>query len=220
MNKRSNKDTIIPTGEFVPPEEEVINIQGIQGESIFYFTMSACVSPDMVAGLQQKIDETLERVRELNDDRLLVLVGALIVENAIDELLAAIMPGFKSLQDKRDVTFSIRIEITKALQVIPTRILNCADFVRRVRNDFIHDLSIDTFDKLTPSELQSMRDRLRSFNSQVVEDNAKVFSRLVLWITIALYTYTIHVSQLNDFIRDSGFLSGLQSFINEKKAKQ
>jgi hypothetical protein len=215
MSKISKEATIIPASEMPPPDEKAINIQGAQGESIFYVPIF--VSYDMAAGLQQKINETLEWVRGLNDDRLLVLVGALVVENAVDELLASIMPGYKSLRDKRDFTFSMRIEIIKALQLIPSRILNSADFVRGLRNSFVHDLSIDSFDKLAPSKIQSMQNRLHSFNPEVIEDNARAFSRLVLWLTIALYTYTMHTAHLNSFIRDDRFLVNLQSFINQEK---
>jgi predicted nucleic-acid-binding Zn-ribbon protein len=218
MTNSSHEARIIPVEEMekIPTEEEVINIQGIQGESIFYKTMSACVSQDMVGGLQQKIDKTLEYVQELSDDRLLVLIGALIVENAVDELLASIMPGYKSLQSKRDLTFSMRIEIVKALKLIPAKILNSADFVRKLRNSFVHDLSVDSFDKLDPSELQSMQDRLHGFSTEVIEDNARAFSRLVLWLTVALHIYTMHTSHLNDFIRDNRFLVNLQSFVNQE----
>jgi len=36
----------------------------------------------------------------------------------------------------------MRIEIAIALQLIPKRILNCADFIRDLRNKFVHDLSV------------------------------------------------------------------------------
>jgi hypothetical protein len=215
MDKTSREAKLGPAGEIIPPEEEIINIEGPQGQSIFHHTMSYCVSQETIDGLQQKINEILKYVGELNDDRLLVLVGALIVENAIDELLVAIMPGYKSLRDKRDFTFSMRIEITRALRLIPSRILNCADFIRGLRNDFVHDLSINAFDRLESPRLQSMRDRLLAFNPQVFEEDAKAFSQLVLWTGVALYVYTMHVSQLNDFIRSSKLPAILQAFVGQ-----
>ena len=99
------------------------------------------------------------------------------------------------------------------MPLIPSRILNGADFIRRLRNDFVHEFSIDTFGKLEPSRLQSMRDRLLAFDRKVPEKDARVFRLLALWNIVALYVYTIHVSSLNDLIRSPKFLVSLQTFI-------
>lgn len=202
---------------FEPKPEEIINIEGPSGESVFRRLISWCVQPEASGKFQQRIDEILGRVEELDDDRLLVLVGALIVENAVDELLAAIMPGYASLQDKRDFSFSTRIEVARALRLIPSRILNCADFIRSLRNDFVHDLSVEKLDALEPSRIQSMRDRLSSFIAEMVEAEAEAFRKLVLWTAVALYGYTMHVSRLNDFIRSDELGESLKAFLERKE---
>ena len=211
---------IIPVDEMVsvPKEEEVINIQGIHGETIFYHPIVSFISQEMSMSLQREINKTIEYVQGLNDDRLLVLVGALVVENAVDKLIASVFPGYKSLHSQRDFTFSMRIEIVKALKIIPSKILNSAHFVRKLRNDFVHDLSLDSFDKLDTSSIQSMQDRLLEFNSEKIEESPRAFSRLVLWLTVALHTYTEHTLQLNKFIRDDRFINYLQSFIAQGKS--
>jgi len=199
-----------------PKPEQIIDVEGPSGESVFRRLISWCVPTGASERFQQKIDEEiLAHVRELNDDRLLVLVGALIIENAVDELLAAIMPGYRSLRDKRDCSFSMRVEIARALRLIPSRILNCADFIRGLRNDFVHDLSIEKLDKLKPSRIQSMRDRLSAFTSQEFEEEAETFRMLVVWTAVALYGYTMHVARLNDFIRSNEFYASLQAFLDQ-----
>ena len=66
---------IIPVDEMVsvPKEEEVINIQGIHGETIFYHPIVSFISQEMSMSLQREINKTIEYVQGLNDDRLLVL---------------------------------------------------------------------------------------------------------------------------------------------------
>ena len=61
--------------------------------------------------LQKQIDETLKYVIDLHDDRLLVLIGALFVENTIDNFLSAVIPDFKLISNNRDFTFSMRITL-------------------------------------------------------------------------------------------------------------
>jgi predicted nucleic-acid-binding Zn-ribbon protein len=200
----------------LPAQEKVIDIQGVQGESVFYSVMYFCASPGTVTGLQQRIDKTLEYVQGLNDDRLLILIGALLVENAVHELLASIMPGYRSLQSNRDFTFSMQIEIAKALKLIPGKILNSADFVRKLRNEFVHNLAVDSFEKLPSSKLQSLQDRLRDFGPEVIEDDARAFRRLVLWVVVGLHVYTLHTSLLNEFVRDKDLLKNLESFANQE----
>ena len=201
--------------EFSP--EKVINVEEPAGKSIFRRFLSWCLPKDVEHRFQQKIDnEIFAPVSALNDDRLLVLVGALVVENTLDELLGAIMPGYKTLRDKKDFTFSMRIEIARALQLIPTRILNCADFIRDLRNDFVHDLSVKGFEDLEQSKIQSLHDRLSGFTPQKFDKIAEAFRMLVSYNAIALYGYAIHVSRLNDFIRSTKFGESLKAFVESK----
>jgi hypothetical protein len=201
--------------EFSP--DKIINVEGPPGKSIFRRFSSWCLPKDAEDRFQHKIDnEIFEPVSALNDDRLLVLVGALVVENTLDELLAAIMPGYKTLRDKKDFTFSMRIEIARALQLIPTRILNCADFIRDLRNDFVHDLSLKGFEDLEQSKIQSLHDRLSGFTPMKLEKIAEAFRMLVSYTAIALYGYTIHVSCLNDYMRSAKFGESLKSYVESK----
>jgi len=196
-----------------PKPEQMISIEGTKGCSVFYRMYTWCISPDYGTELQSRIDEMLSHVQGLNDDRLLVLLGALIIENALDEMLAAIMPGYKPLQKKRDFTFSLRIEVAKALRLIPAKILNCVDLIRSIRNDFVHNLSIDVFDRLEPSTLQSMRDKASNLNVQTYEEHAGLFREFVVLTAVSLCVYTEQISRLNDFIRSSAFPPNLKAFL-------
>ncbi len=124
------------------------------------------------------------------------------------------MPGYKSLRDNRDVTFSVRIELARALRLCPSRFFANADVVRRVRNDFAHDLSVDTFAKLPPGRVQSMRDSLSKFNPYDVpgKSDAEVFETFVVLLVLALQVYGIHVSRLNEFIRSKELFPVLKPF--------
>jgi len=197
-----------------PNNSEIIDIQGSPNESIFYQTKKWCLSEDFVNKLQENIDKTMDEIMALNNDRLLVLVGALWVENAIDEFLSAIIPDFKSISD-RNFTFSIRIELARAKRLCPSRFFNDADVIRDIRNKFVHNLSCRTFDKLpnASARSQSMRERVSKYNVDVSGKNdAEVFRLLVGFVTLAVRIYTEHIKWLNRFIRNKEFYPVFKSF--------
>lgn len=200
---------IVPTQDYEGTPSPQLNITGPQGKTIFWALISWLIADiDAVSQMQLQIDETLAHVHNLNDDRLLVLLGTLVVENAVDELATTVMPGYKSLRDKRDFTFSMRIEVVRALRIIPTWLLNYADCIRSTRNDFVHDLSIDAFAKLKSSKQQSMCDYLKRFNPDEAEGKteAEVFEKLVSFTAVALYAYRVQTSQLDAFLRSQEFI--------------
>jgi len=201
-----------------PPEDRIVRIEGEPGESIFCRPLQFALTQITEGQLQRRVGETLTRMREVADDRLLVLLGALIVENGVDELLGALIPGYSDLRNRREFTFSTRIGLARALRLLPSRILTGADLIRRLRNDFVHDLSLDSFAGVEPRRLRSMRDRLTAFVPQVPGEESAIFTYLVLWTVVALGTYAEHVRLLNDFIRSDRFLRHLREFAGGSEA--
>jgi hypothetical protein len=197
----------------------VVRVEGPKGETIFSAYPWAA-SPQTIDELNAKIAWALDHVSKAMDDRLLVLLGAMIVENAVDELLAAIMPGYKVLQQNKDFTFSMKIELARALRLIPSWILGCADIIRSIRNDFAHELSINTFDKIKAAKIASMRDHVLQFNSGLISRNLPEelqapdgdFVVLVKLTAMTIYSYAADVKTLDDFLRSDGFIKHLARF--------
>jgi hypothetical protein len=202
----------------IPRGEMIVNIEGPRGQSIFRRLVGWCITADSLRTLQTELNDQFVHVRDANDDRLLALVSALVVENAVDGVLSGVMPGYTALRDRMDITFSMRIEIARAMHIIPSRILGCADFVRRVRNKFAHDLSIKSFDQLEPSQLQSMMDRLSKYNPDLLTDktHAEIFEELVVWTVVALRSYSLHVAALGEFVRTEEFMTGLKQYATKE----
>lgn len=155
------------------------------------------------------------------DDRAFVLVGALIIENGVDELLYSYVPGFKSIIDNWDFTFSLRIELARALRLVPARLLGGADAIRRVRNDFAHDLKIRSLQDLKSSRLESLTSHLSKFNPQWVEgtNHRLNFEQLVTLTALGLLLYSRHTQILNSFIRHEGLADLLQQFVHRGSSK-
>ena len=84
-----------------------------------------------------------ERINTLNDDRSFILLMAIVLEHHLDTLLKALFPDFNQLIDHIDVTFSL-----KTLRIIPNQIFRFIELVRKFRNIFAHNLSIDSIEDL------------------------------------------------------------------------
>lgn len=108
------------------------------------------------------LPDLFKKTEELNDDRLLALVTALIVESLLDELHRAFLPKYNNqLKKANEFTFSLKISLAEALNLIPPEILRAAHIIRAIRNAFAHNLDVNTFTAL-PTNLTNRLCQLRS----------------------------------------------------------
>jgi len=199
-------------------EKQFLNIEGSSGESVFFRPLVWCLGKNIQTtekNIQTFLDKEWKHIVDLHDDRLLVLVGALLVENAINDFLMAIIPNYKPFDKRREFTFSMRIELARALQLCSSHIFNAADIIRDIRNDFVHDLSCDAFSKLPKGRLESMRYHYSnidpSFDAKQTTDEM-TFRKLLCLTYFALLIYSKHVIRLNEFLHSAKLIAALKQF--------
>jgi len=84
-----------------------------------------------------------KRINETKDERSFVILMALVVEFHIDAVIKAFLPNSKELLEDTSFTFSLKVNLLKSLNLIPNRIFQFADIVRKIRNEFAHKIEID-----------------------------------------------------------------------------
>lgn len=89
-----------------------------------------------------------ERLSNTGDDRSKTILAGIIVEHYLDRLLKLLFIDYKVLTDRSDYTFSFKISILKSLRIIPFNILTTCDCVRKTRNEFAHNLTINTISEI------------------------------------------------------------------------
>ncbi len=155
-----------------------------------------------------------------NDDRLLVLTAELLLENAIDRYLSELMPSYKkNLNDKKEFTFSLKIAVAKSLKLSPPQFFNSADLIRRIRNQFVHQLEITKFEMLNSKIQKEISDNLLLYipKEKLAEKTLQErFRSLSLYTFYGMNRQIENVHSLNVFIRDDGFLSNLTKFFAQK----
>ena len=196
-----------------------LDASGPPGHSLFSNFKAWCLREISVDEIQVELDEEIKHVAQYDDERLLVLLGALVVENALDHLLGQFILDYRGLRDNRDFTFSMRIELARAARLIPSKVLGAADTVRQIRNDLVHNLSITSLVQLSPSRTDAMRGRLQEFRVPIEagEELPQLYSYLVSATTIALRLYAKHVETFNSFIRTDEFSSQLQRYAETQR---
>jgi hypothetical protein len=185
------------------PEDQILNFEGPADETMFRGFVSWCLPEQFEEEAQKEVDSVFAHLAT-EDNRALALIGALVIENAIDGFLNAHIPGYTKLKDKKDFTFSMKINLARALKLCPSRLFGAADTIRDVRNDFAHKLSISLFSECKPEHLRSLEGHLRQITSNELNygDNRTIFKTLVTLVYLALRGYTLHIYNLNEYIRD------------------
>lgn len=196
-----------------PRNGKGLHIEGPLG-TIFTKPLKIVIENENLEKLQGLIDDVWGQLAEIDNDRAIVLVGSLLMENAIDMLLAAIIPKFNSFNEKSLVNLSIKIELARDLKIIPPQHLNVADRIRDIRNDFAHELEMNSFDKIPENYVESLRDFLDMYTKDESKGKSvkEVFKLLVTHSTLALWLFSKHVYLLNDFIRSDKLLDALRDF--------
>lgn len=189
-----------------PRSDQIIDICGPEAETLFWHAKSWLVAGSTNA-IQSYMDETWAYYRDVADDRLLALVSALCIENAIDALLEAIGPGFGQYRDDLEIRLSVKIKMARALQLLPSKVLNACDLARGIRNDFAHHLDYKQFGDLGEKRLRQLAPCVAAFNTatRAPGDSQKLFKDLVGFVLLALRVYTEQVAQLRKYLATAAF---------------
>jgi hypothetical protein len=92
-----------------------------------------------------------ERLNKIEDDRSFIILATSVLEYQIDRFLKAFIPNFQILvNDKTNLV--TKINIIRAFNLIPEHFPDMLDNIRNIRNDFAHNLKIDSFNDASESE--------------------------------------------------------------------
>lgn len=100
--------------------------------------------------------DSSKKTQGIDDDRLLAIVSALVVEERLDHLLGLFLPGYEKLQPEQ-FGFCMKIRLLEALKLIPLRFTRAADCIRLIRNEFAHDLNKKRFEDLDQKLLTHLK---------------------------------------------------------------
>lgn len=195
----------------IPEEAPTINIEGTKGESLFYRPLGWTLKKDLKL-ISSQYEEYERIIREAKEERLLALVGNLSMEEALDYFLAAYIPHYECLSENWDFTPAMKIGLVLSLRLIPKHLLDAANLVRKIRNEFAHNLQMKSFDSL---ETKIKRKLSAFFKVLLPKDSEDIsysekFARVVDVIIVGFEIYASHVRVARKFIYSDDFTSELK----------
>lgn len=175
-------------------------------ELLFPYLNIRPVFPDAKA-----LEEALAHLEKAKEERALVIVGALLIEKAIDRLLSAFVQGY----EERDFSFFQKLKLARTMHICPMELLDSVDIVREVRNVFAHDLSASNLSNVLKKKrnlTKDLRDHIRKHVN--IDDGYEIVGfRILIGILVEeFYYYQIQAWLINEFIRSDDLLPALQSF--------
>ncbi len=111
-----------------------------------------------------------KRLNQIEDDRSFVILATSVLEYQIDRFLKAFIPNCQTLvNDKTNLV--TKINIIRAFNLIPEHFPDMLDNIRNIRNDFAHNLMIDSFNDTKKSEkLPGHIDEMKRFWNKFQDD--------------------------------------------------
>lgn len=200
-----------------PPATEVVDITGPEGASLFWHAKLWLVA-DAMKDVQEDLDATWKHYKDIKDERLLALVGALCVETSVDRVLRSFAPGFTAYSEDVDFTFSVKLKVLRSLKPLPARLMTSCDLIRQIRNKFAHDLSMKALVDLDPKLLNRLTTQVQEFNPAPRDpvDYERQFRDLAGFVMMGLNIYATQLHALRQFLESA---AGRESFKGWAEAK-
>lgn len=196
---------------------EEFNLGGRKGDSLFSSPFKYSYDEKDLDKSMKKVEDCFRRCFETLDDRAFALIGALIVENELDNLLVKWIKDYKHIADK---SLSFKVNLAISFKLIPPKILKAIEPIRKIRNIFAHSLDIDTFEKAKEFDSKSnkgsfrmLRNKIRTFSKfESAFDKDKLsgdllsallraaYLQLTISIAMGLDVYARHLAKVQDYI--------------------
>lgn len=194
-----------------------LNLGGQKGDSLFSSPFKYPCDKKDFEETRKKINSYLEKYYETSDDRAFALIGALTIENELDNFLSKWIKDYKRIANNKDFSFSFKVDLAILSKLIPRKILNAIGPIRRIRNIFAHHLDIDTFEKAKELDSKSdkpsfpmLQNKIKTFSTPWnTKDDRLSYQQLIFSIVFGLNVYTKLLAKVQDYIWESENLSGI-----------
>ena len=107
------------------------------------------------------------------------------------------------LKENADFSFSFKVNLAISLKLIPSKILNAIEPIRKIRNIFAHNLDIVTFEEANKFDSESfskLYNKIKIFRDWNRNNDREAFMKLVFIIAGGLKIYTKHITKVKDYI--------------------
>jgi len=116
----------------------------------------------------EELPKLYKRIKSSKDERSFIILLSIVVEYHADKLLRIIIPGYKKLCERSEFSFSIKLCLLESLHIIPSQVFKFTDCIRKIRNEFAHNVHIDSLNEL--GELDKSKSKLITNLTQLTSE--------------------------------------------------
>lgn len=169
--------------------------------------------------LIKQVNNYLDRIYKEKDDRIIVITTELLIEHAIEMYLSKIMPSYqKNLSDNVNFNFYLKIEVAKSLALSPKKFFEGADLIRRIRNNFVHNLEMNNLDDVKLDLKNQIDNVLVSYFPKQFRKDVPIqgkFRSLAFATFIGITKETQYLELLASYLRDDDFWENFLKYCNK-----
>lgn len=179
-----------------------LNFEGEKDSSLFFRPLLEGMDQKCYVKMEKTFSDFYKRYGDTHDDRALAIIGLLSIENELDHFLSSWMKKYYDENMDKNTLYS-KIKLATSLNLIPNKILESIEPIRKIRNIFAHNLDIDYFEKAKVRDSTSFSNlykHLKKFNINDIQDDKEAFMKLILMIIVALNIYASHMIKIREYI--------------------
>jgi hypothetical protein len=197
-------------------EGATFDLQCTPSEAVFHAVLRSVMLLSQ-ATPDDSLDEFKQSIAHLagvEDDRAVILVCALLLENAVESCLTAFAPRFPQMADDRDLTFSLKTNFLKSLCLLPPHVLEAITPIRQIRNEFAHNLEIKDFNSVQERHFLALKTHREKIlpNSKALDSRRKLVMEVTQHTLIAVGLFRIHIQLLRRFLNTDEFRRSFDVF--------
>ncbi|MBX3240812.1 MAG: hypothetical protein KIT80_23025 [Chitinophagaceae bacterium] len=96
------------------------------------------------------IPQYFKRLNKIKDDRSFAILASTVLEYQVDRFLKCFIPEYQILV-KPNTSFDFKLNILRAFRLLPPQIVNSAELIKNIRNEFAHNQDLDNFNDVAKS---------------------------------------------------------------------
>ncbi len=184
---------------------------GKKGQSLFHTFIIEVVEKELRL-ISDNYTRHLSYLGKAKDDRPKAIVGFLAIEEALDSLLRAYIPKYDILE----ISIRTKVALAHSLKLIPAHLLEAVDAIRRIRNEFAHELHKDDFNSLTKEN----KDRLiKIFKELHPNDDVNsystsgMFSTTISGLLVCFGAYASNLKLAKEYIYSDDFFLKIKEIV-------
>ncbi|MGM0582818.1 MAG: hypothetical protein ACQETL_19235 [Bacteroidota bacterium] len=187
------------------------NFDGPKGETIFSSVIRGDNPENIAAKIGEQAEKNIEHISSFNDDRVLAIHGAILVENTLDSLLDELFPKFSKVPIRDH--FGPKLQLLKSFKIIPSRLINAANLIKKIRNEFAHNLNFKKLNDL-PDKMVTVKTSLNEFYEDYPGNDSlfEEYRALIMTSSMSLAFYKSNLQAFNNYIRSENFESEVENF--------